>query len=41
MGHRLHGDAFITIDGMPLHDVTTLTEEAGRQVHAHLLSVDV
>lgn len=41
VGHRLHGDALVIVDDMPLRDVSLLTEEAERQVQAHLRNVDV
>lgn len=41
VGHRLHGDALVVVDDMPLRDVAPLTGEAERQVQAHLHNVDV
>jgi len=41
VGHRLHGDALVTVDDMPLHDVSHLTREAEQQVFTHLRNVDV
>jgi len=41
VGHRLHGDALIIVDDMPLHEVDPLITEAQHQVKAHLHNVDV
>jgi cation diffusion facilitator family transporter len=40
VGHRLHGDAVVTIADLPLSDVQRVTEEAERQVRSHLRNVD-
>ena len=40
VGHRLHGDAVVTIADLPLSDVQQVTEEAERQVRSHLRNVD-
>lgn len=41
VGHRLHGDALVAADDMPLRDVGPLVDEAERHVRAHLHNVDV
>lgn len=40
VGHRLHGDAVIVTDDLPLTRVEQITLEAERQVAAHLRNVD-
>ncbi|HZW40976.1 MAG TPA: cation diffusion facilitator family transporter, partial [Agromyces sp.] len=40
VGHRLHGDAIIVTDDLPLTQVEQITQEAERQVGAHLRNVD-
>jgi cation diffusion facilitator family transporter len=40
VGHRLHGDAVIVTDDLPLTQVEQITREAERQVGAHLRNVD-
>ena len=40
VGHRLHGDAVVVTDDLPLTHVEQITHEAERQVGIHLRNVD-